>query len=98
MRKRENTAEGCRELALGDQSRAADAGSEHMRKALERSADAWTTRAQLLERLDARFNARAKCVAGEQDRQQGERTSDGQGTEAIGQGGPQAEGQRTQEG
>ena len=39
MRKREDTAEGCRELALDDRARAADVvGSEHMRRTLERSA------------------------------------------------------------
>jgi len=58
VRKREDTAEGCRELALDDRARAADVGTDHMRDRLESSADAWTTRADLLERLAASFSAR----------------------------------------
>ena len=58
MRKREDTAEGCRALALDDRARAADVvGSAHMRSTFERSADAWLARAKLLERLGASFRA-----------------------------------------
>lgn len=67
MRKREDTAEGCRGLALDDRARAADAGGDHMRSTLERSADAWSARARLLERLEAHFNARAEAHASPQD-------------------------------
>ena len=69
MKKREDTAEGCRELALDDRARAADAvGSQHMRDTLERSADAWGERAKLLDRLAASFSARARARAAEQER------------------------------
>ena len=69
MRKREDTAEGCRELALDDRARAADVvGSEHMRGTLERSADAWAERAKLLDRLEASFSARTRARAAEQER------------------------------
>ena len=59
-RKREDTAEGCRALALGDRMRAADAQGGHMRAVLERSAEAWIARASLLDRLEANFAARAR--------------------------------------
>lgn len=51
-KKREDTAAGCRGLAHDDHVRAAGAASDHMRDTLERSAEAWTTRAKLLERLE----------------------------------------------
>lgn len=77
MRKREDTAEGCRELALDDQARAADVvGSDHMRRTLERSAEAWVSRAKLLDRLEASFNARSEVEALERQRKI-ERESDG---------------------
>ena len=76
VRKREDTAEGCREMALDDRARAADVVSDHMRNRLERSADAWTNRANLLERLQASFSARTRALPAEQ--QQGlERKDDG---------------------
>lgn len=76
MRKREDTAEGCRELSLDDRARAADAGSDHMRARLEGSADAWAVRAKLLDRLKASSSARIEAQAPEQ--QQGfERNDDG---------------------
>ena len=69
MRKREDTAEGCRELAEGDRARAADVvGSEHMRNTLERSAKAWGQRAKLLDRLEASFSARRDAEAKDQER------------------------------
>jgi len=68
VRKREDTAEGCRELATDDRARAADVGSGHMRNTFERSADAWATRAKLLERLATSFNARNAAQRVEQER------------------------------
>ena len=69
MRKREDTAEGCRELAEGDLARAADVvGSEHMRHTLERSAKAWAERAKLLDRLEANFSGRRQAEVSEQER------------------------------
>ena len=68
-RRRENTAEGCRSLALDDEKRAADIANPRMRASLERSAGAWQARAKLLDRLEASFNARAVeiGIAAEQD-------------------------------
>jgi hypothetical protein len=57
-RRLEDTAEGCRSLAENDRSRADAALNAHMRASLERSADAWSARAKLLESLQARFHAR----------------------------------------
>ena len=69
MRKREDTAEGCRELAEDDLARAADVvGSEHMRHTLECSAKAWAERAKLLDRLEASFSGRRQAEASEQER------------------------------
>jgi hypothetical protein len=62
-RKPEDTAEGCRRLAHDDRSRAAGSASEHIRRSLEGSADAWIARAALLQRLEASFNARAEAIA-----------------------------------
>ena len=76
MRKREDTADGCRALALDDQARAADAGSAHMRSTLERSAAAWSVRAKLLERLETSFSARSAAEALAQQARL-ERSSDG---------------------
>lgn len=58
-RKVEDSADGCRGLARADRARAAAMTSEHMRAVLERSADAWSARARLLDRLDKDFTRRA---------------------------------------
>lgn len=60
-RKREDTAEGCRLLSLDDRLRAAAMLNPQMRARLERSADAWSARAQLLDRLEASFSAQAEA-------------------------------------
>jgi hypothetical protein len=52
VKKREDTAAGCRSLAEDDRVRAASHDSLHMRACLERSADTWTARANLLTRLE----------------------------------------------
>lgn len=57
-RKTEDTAEGCRSLAQNDRARAAQMVNPHMRASLERSAEAWTARAKLLDRLETNFNQR----------------------------------------
>lgn len=57
-RKLEDTAQGCRCLAEDDRLRATAMINPHMRAALERSAEAWTERAKLLERLERNFNER----------------------------------------
>ena len=60
-RRPEDTAEGCRGLETGDRARAAETPNDHMRSSLERSADAWAARANLLDRLEASFKARAEA-------------------------------------
>ena len=75
--KPEDTAEGCRAMAAADRERAVAMDTDRMRFRIERSADAWTKRADLLERLEGTFNARRLGAIdggdgnGEQDRQDG---------------------------
>jgi len=57
-RKPEDSAVGCRAFAASDLERASATLNVHMRSTFERSAEAWTVRAKLLERLEATFNAR----------------------------------------
>lgn len=54
QRKPEDTSAGCRMLASDDRERAEQSDSAHMRLRLVSSADTWTLRAELLERLEAR--------------------------------------------
>ncbi|HSQ99503.1 MAG TPA: hypothetical protein VLM36_06260 [Sphingomicrobium sp.] len=61
-RRPEDSADGCRALAKSDCEKAAEVPSGHMRARFERSAAAWTTRAGLLERIEASFEARAASV------------------------------------
>jgi hypothetical protein len=49
----ENTADGCRSMAQDDRSRAEESDSDRMRFRLACSAEAWTARAELLDRLEA---------------------------------------------
>lgn len=58
-RKPEDSADGCRAFEQADRLRASATPNPQMRGCLERSADAWNTRATLLERLEASFNERA---------------------------------------
>ena len=53
-RKPEDTAAGCRIMASDDRERAAQSQSDLMRFRLNRSAEAWTIRAELLDRLESR--------------------------------------------
>ena len=76
-KKREDTAEGCRSLAGADRERAAGVTAAHMRASLERSAAAWTTRADLLERLEKAFSARASAYAEEQEQRRSEGNAHG---------------------
>ena len=57
-RKVEDTAKGCRSLAEDDRVRATGMINPQIRASLERSADAWTARAKLLDRLETSFNER----------------------------------------
>jgi hypothetical protein len=61
-RKTEDSADGCRGLAQADRARAATMTSEHMRAVLERSADAWSARARLLDRLEKDFTKRVAAA------------------------------------
>ena len=51
--RREDSAAGCRSLASDDRDRARDSDSGRMRFRLACSAEAWTNRAELLDRLEA---------------------------------------------
>jgi hypothetical protein len=62
-RKPEDTAEGCRALAADDRERAATANNGHVRGTFERSAEAWSARARLLERAKDNFHAWAEANA-----------------------------------
>lgn len=62
-RKSEDSAGGCRALAQADRARAASTNTGHMRAVLERSADAWSARARLLDRLEKDFIKRAAAAA-----------------------------------
>ena len=95
-RRPEDTADGCRALAEADRTRAADVTSEHMRGSLERSAESWGKRANLLDRLEGSFSARAEAHAQAQDSLRSERNDGGQGTGPLEQGKAQAEGQLRQ--
>lgn len=74
-KKREDTAAGCRTLAEDDQARAATAGSDHMRQILERSAQAWATRANMLERLETEFTERGHFARQQRQRSEGKKAS-----------------------
>ena len=64
--KPEDSADGCRAMATSDRQKAAATANGHMRASLERSAEVWTARANLLDRLKANFHARAAAnVAGQ---------------------------------
>lgn len=56
----EDTAVGCRALAAADLLRAANLTGAHIRWRFEHSAAAWTARADLLGRIEAGFEARAR--------------------------------------
>jgi hypothetical protein len=76
--KPEDSADGCRARAASNREQAAATANEHVRATFERSAEAWTERASLLDRLEARFNARAaENVAGQPTRLGMETREDG---------------------
>jgi hypothetical protein len=58
-KKPEDSADGCRHFAASDRERASETANGHARAKFERSAQAWTARASLLDRLEADFDARA---------------------------------------
>jgi hypothetical protein len=62
-RKPEDSADGCRAFAASDRERASANSNIHVRASLERSAQAWSTRANLLDRMQATFDARVASLA-----------------------------------
>jgi hypothetical protein len=75
-REPEDSADGCRGLERDRRERAAATTSEHMRMILERSADAWSARAQLLSRLERNFLARAVEIQGDRPRPSNKEVAD----------------------
>jgi hypothetical protein len=61
-RKPEDSADGCRAFAASDRERASTTANTHVRASFERSAEAWSARANLLERLETSFDARAASL------------------------------------
>jgi hypothetical protein len=59
-RKPEDSADGCRAFAASDRERATAAFNVQIRATFERSAEAWTERAGLLDRLETSFRARGQ--------------------------------------
>lgn len=66
--KPEDSADGCRVMASSDRLKAAATANDHMRASFERSAQVWTARANLLDRLEANFHARAAANVAEHRR------------------------------
>jgi hypothetical protein len=64
QKKREDTAEGCRSMAKDDHNRAEASDTDHMRSRLACSADAWTKRADMLDRLKASARRGGQSEAG----------------------------------
>ena len=62
-RRSENTPSGCRERAAFSLAAAAGMDTDNGRLRLEASADSWTARAELLERLELRHDAREASLA-----------------------------------
>ncbi|MEA3057348.1 MAG: hypothetical protein QOF34_163 [Sphingomonadales bacterium] len=60
--KLEDSAAGCRTMADDDRDRAKASDSDRMRVRLGCSADAWTARADLLDRLEAKRSKITKHV------------------------------------
>lgn len=63
IRHAEDTVTGCRQRSLADRQRAAAIPTDNARRKFEASAAAWDDRADLLERLEGAFLARAAAAA-----------------------------------
>jgi hypothetical protein len=61
----QDTAAGCRELAAADLARASLMDTANGRRRLESSASSWTSRAQLIQRLDDSSEARRAIARAE---------------------------------
>jgi hypothetical protein len=62
-KREEDTAVGCRAKAAADLVRAEALGADRMRWRMEHSAAAWTARAEVLEMIERKADAR-RCAAG----------------------------------
>jgi len=97
-RKPEDSVDGCRAFAASDRERASTAANVHVRATFERSAQAWSARSSLLERLETSFDARfASLTPRTRKHRATEDRQNGLGTEALEQGGAQAEGEGGEE-
>ncbi len=61
-KREEDTAAGCRAKAAADLVRAEALGADRMRWRMEQSAAAWTARAEILEMIERKADAR-RCAA-----------------------------------
>lgn len=61
----QDTVAGCREFAAADLARASLMDTENGRRRLETSALSWTSRAQLIQRLDDSFDSRRALARAE---------------------------------
>lgn len=59
----EDTPQGCRALAAADLDRAGAADAGHATDRFRHSAATWTARAEMLDRLEAKFRARSRGPA-----------------------------------
>jgi hypothetical protein len=83
-RKPEDSADGCRAFAASDRERASTAANGQVRATFERSAEAWSARASLLDRLETSLDASVASVTPRmRKRRANEDRQDGQGTEAL---------------
>jgi hypothetical protein len=64
VRKSEDTVDGCRAMASADRARADAVSSDQMRSRLERSAQAWASRADMFEGIERRLNERRNADDG----------------------------------
>ncbi len=62
LKQRRDTAEGCRDRATAFLLESVTMVSGHNRRTLEKTAAAWTTRAELLQRLEERVEIRLAAV------------------------------------
>lgn len=59
----QDTVAGCRERAAANRAEASPMGATHSRSRLELSADTWTKRADMLQRIETNFQARMASEA-----------------------------------
>jgi hypothetical protein len=62
LKERRDTAEGCRDRATADLLQAQTMNTANGRQVLEKSAASWTTRAELLQRIESGAEARSNAL------------------------------------